>query len=68
MEATAGAERVLYLYGVAPRGQRLPATEGLVIEAVPFSDLAAVVEPVPAAEFSSEVLEEKLQRVEWIAP
>ncbi|HUU01270.1 MAG TPA: GvpL/GvpF family gas vesicle protein [Myxococcota bacterium] len=68
METEVGGERVLYLYGVVPCGQRLPTTEATPLEAVPFSSLVAVVEPVSATEFSSEALEQKLQCVDWVAP
>ena len=71
METDVGAttgRRVLYLYGVVPRGQPLPAHEAAPLEAVPHARLVAVVEPVCAREFSAEELERKLQCVGWVAP
>ena len=63
-----GGRQVLYLYGVVPGNQSLPAGEGTGLEAVAYGRLAAVVEPVSAAEFSPELLEQKLQCVDWITP
>ena len=60
--------RILYLYGVVPCGQPLPTSEGFSLEAIAYSGLAAIVESVSAMEFSPEILEQKLQRVDWIAP
>lgn len=60
--------RVLYLYGVVPCGQPLPASEGVPLEVVPYSRLAAVVESVSAMEFAPEILAQKLQCVDWVAP
>jgi len=60
--------QVLYLYGVVPGGQPLPASDGVALEFIPYSGLAAVVESVSAAEFSPEILAQKLQSVDWVAP
>lgn len=68
MEAEVGGEQVLYLYGVVPSGQPLPASEAVPLETVPFADLVAVVEHVDASEFSAEALEQRLQSVDWVAP
>jgi hypothetical protein len=62
------ADQVLYLYGVVPAGRAVSTAGGAVLEVVPFSSLVAIVEPVPRDEFSPEVLEDKLQCVEWVAP
>lgn len=68
MTAAVGGEQILYLYGVVPKGQPLPTSEVAPLEAVSFSSLVAVVEPVPSREFSAEALEERLQSVDWVAP
>jgi Gas vesicle synthesis protein GvpL/GvpF len=60
--------RIFYLYGVVPCDQALPPGEGVSLEAIPYSGLAAVVESVSASEFAPETLEQQLQRVDWIAP
>jgi hypothetical protein len=83
VETEVGGARVYYLYGVVRCGQRLPTTEApdgssstgslpdgssRQLETVAFSSLVAVVERVSATEFSSEILEHKLQCVDWVAP
>ena len=68
MEAEVGGGQVLYLYGVVPSGQPLPASDVVPLQAIPFSTLVALVEPVPASEFSPETLEQRLQSVDWVAP
>lgn len=68
MKAEVGGGQILYLYGVVPNGQPLPTSEAVALETVPFADLAAVVEHVPASEFSAEALEQRLQSVDWVAP
>jgi Gas vesicle synthesis protein GvpL/GvpF len=59
--------QVLYLYGIVPGDQPLPASGGAPLEAIHYSRLAAVVELVPAAEFAPELLDQKLQCVDWVA-
>jgi hypothetical protein len=66
--STASSGRVLYLYGVVAGGERLPASELARLEAIAFSDLAAIVEEVPARDFAADLLERKLQDIDWIAP
>lgn len=61
-----GGERVLYLYGVIPAGQDLPAGTGQALRTVEHASLAALVEPVDAAEFAPEKLDEKLAALEWV--
>ncbi|HVE82624.1 MAG TPA: GvpL/GvpF family gas vesicle protein [Myxococcales bacterium] len=61
-------DQVLYLYGVVQGGQPLPPSPLAALRAVPFSSLAAVVEEVPAGEFSSEALEQKLSSIDFVAP
>lgn len=63
-----GGRRVLYLYGVVPRDQPLPAGEGTPLELVPYSRVAAIVESVSAIAFSPENLAQKLQCVGWVEP
>jgi gas vesicle protein GvpL/GvpF len=60
-------DSILYLYGVIREGQSLPAPAGVALAAVPHAAIAGLVEPVPAAEFSPDVLEEKLQSLDWVA-
>lgn len=60
--------QVLYLYGVVPGGQRLDMSDVATVEAVHFSTLVALVELVSWSEFSSQMLEQKLQSVDWVAP
>ncbi|WP_224249742.1 GvpL/GvpF family gas vesicle protein [Hyalangium gracile] len=67
METEARGEHVLYLYGVIPAGQPIPVSEAAALQAVPFSNLVALVEPVSATEFSSQALKEKLQRIDWVS-
>jgi gas vesicle protein GvpL/GvpF len=62
------SSRVWYLYGVVPCGQPLPSSAGVPLEVIPYCRLAAIVEPVSAAEFSPESLAQKLQCVDWVAP
>jgi hypothetical protein len=62
-----GVDRVLYLYCVIPRDQGFPSDAGVALEGVSYAAVAAVVEPVCAREFSSPVLDEKLQSLEWVA-
>lgn len=57
----------LYLYGIVRQGQILPDFTGTELRAVPYGQLAAIVEQVPASVFSPETIEEKLQSVEWVA-
>jgi hypothetical protein len=59
---------ILYLYGVIPGGQPLPEDKPAQVEALRFSTIAAIVEPVLASEFASETLDQKLQSVDWVAP
>lgn len=66
--ADAGRDQVLYLYGVVPAGQAVPALAAAPLEAVPFSSLAALVERVPSSEFPLEQLAQKLSRIEWFGP
>ena len=67
METQVSSAQVLYLYGVIPRDQLVPERQKAGLEAVAFSSLVALVEPVPASEFSGKVLDERLQRLEWVA-
>jgi len=60
-------KQVLYLYGIVPGDQALPAGGGAPLAAIPYSRLAAVVELVSAAEFAPEILDEKLRCVDWVA-
>ena len=62
-----GTPQFLYLYGIVRQGQPLPDGTGAELRAVPYGQLAAIVEQVPASVFSPEALEEKLQSVEWVA-
>lgn len=67
MGTVAAGDQVLYLYGIIPRGQRLPIETGVEIRAVAGSAIAALVEPVSAEEFSPDRLDEKLKAIEWVA-
>lgn len=62
------ASPLLYLYGVIPAGQALPAGTPVKLVARTVGPLAAMVEEVGAAEFSPELLEERLQKLEFVAP
>jgi Gas vesicle synthesis protein GvpL/GvpF len=69
IEPAIGGDQVVYLYGVIPRGQSLPAGTGVPLQVVAHSEsaaIAAVVEPVSAVEFAPETMEEKLKSLEWI--
>jgi len=66
-ETAVAGNRVLYLYGVIPKGQSYPSEEGVPLQAVIHSDLVALVEPVCAQEFSSETLDERLEDIEWVS-
>ena len=57
----------LYLYGIVPRGQALPANVAAPILPVPRSRLVPVCEAVAPEDFAPGPLEEKLQSVEWVA-
>lgn len=59
--------RVLYLYGVVPFDQPLPQSAGTSLEPISCSGVVALVEPVSAREFSPELLEKKLQKLEWVS-
>lgn len=62
------SEQVLYLYGVVPAGQAVPAGGPAALQAVPFASLVALVERVPSSEFAGDALEQRLQRLDWIVP
>lgn len=61
-------EQLLYLYGIVPAGQPVPACGPAALQAIPIASLVALVEPVPASEFSAGALDERLQRLDWIVP
>jgi Gas vesicle synthesis protein GvpL/GvpF len=60
--------RLFWLYGVIPEGQPLPGVGADVgaLEAIAHQGIAALVEPVPKADFAADVLEAKLQSLEWV--
>jgi len=63
-------DELLYLYGIVRRDAPLPAPVcwgGTTLGAIVHHGLAALVEAVPAAEFSPEVLEQCLASVDWVA-
>jgi len=60
----AASDQVLYVYGIIPGEQSLPDDGAL--RGVEASGLTAIVEPVPAADFSPEALEERLKSLEWV--
>ncbi len=63
----AGAPDVLWLYGVTYADQALPEGCPARLEAIRHSSFSAVVERVPSAEFNPEVLEARMESMEWIA-
>lgn len=67
MDAQPSAGSVLYLYGVMARSRVLPAGIHAGVEWAAAGRLAAIVEPVSAAEFSPDALERRMQSTEWVA-
>lgn len=67
MTSHTGNAQVLYLYGVVPFDQPLPQSAGAALEPISCSGVVALVEPVSASEFSPELLEEKLQKLDWVS-
>lgn len=63
----AGAPHVLWLYGVTYADQALPAGCPASVEAIRHRTFSAIVERVPRAEFTPEVLEARMESMEWIA-
>ena len=66
LQQTDGGEKILYLYGIIPVDQGTPFLEGCTLQKVIRSGVAGLVEAVSAQEFSSDALEEKLGRLEWV--
>jgi hypothetical protein len=60
-------QRVLNLYGIVDSQQRLPVSDLARLQLFASADLAAVVEEVPEREFAAEVLEHRLQDLDWVA-
>ena len=58
---------LLYLYGIVREARPLPAALATRLRLVSHDRLSALVESVPEAEFSPEVLDDKLQSLEWVA-
>ena len=58
---------VLWLYGVTPGGLPRPLVEAVELAAIGHAGLVALVEPLPAADFTPAALEAKLQSMEWVA-
>jgi len=66
-----GAGEVLYLYGVVPGDApeppaELTGLEGGAVRLVRGEGLAAVVSPVPAAEYADEALDGRLADLHWV--
>ena len=62
-------ERLLWLYGVQPADQAVPeapGVEGSAIDVVHEAGLTALVSEVPAADFSADVLERRLEDLEVV--
>lgn len=56
-----------YLYGITNRDNGLQAPALASIQRLPCSELAALIEPVPGADFGPEGLERNLQCLDWVA-
>ncbi len=63
----ASGDRILYLYGVVANDRTVRPAGG-ALEVVSCSSLIAIVEAVPRDEFSPEALDDRLQRIDWVAP
>jgi hypothetical protein len=63
----AGAAHVLWLYGVTYADQALPAGCPASVEAIRHHAFSAIVERVPRAEFTPEVIEARMESMEWVA-
>lgn len=66
-----GSGSLLYLYGVAPADAAAPpealrGLEGEPVRLVRAGGVAAIVGPVPAAEYTDEALDRRLGDLEWV--
>ncbi len=55
-----------YLYGVIPAGQPAPDFDQNSFQTLQHQDLVALVEAVPAKEFSTDALEQSMASLEWV--
>ncbi len=57
---------VVYLYGIIPAGQALPAREGFAPGDLALEGVVAIADLLPAVEFTGPALEARLQDMEWV--
>ncbi|MDI7269110.1 MAG: GvpL/GvpF family gas vesicle protein [Myxococcota bacterium] len=65
VEPGAARDCLLYAYGFIPDGQPLPIAACPAVQGIRHAALVAVVEELPAAEFSADALATNLSNVEW---